>query len=78
MDLKKTLMVVPLAWTVTALLLLPTLLGFAVDRIAGTAPWGLVLGATVGIGVAAAMITGTIVGRMHSLAPPATEEDDAQ
>lgn len=76
--MKKALVVVPLVWTVAALLLCPTLLGIAVDRVAGVAPWGLVLGATIGMGLAVAMITGTVVGRQHSLAPPMAEEDDTQ
>lgn len=53
----------------------PSLVGVAVDRMLGTAPWALVAGTLAGVLLATYGITSTILSRYAQLAPPGSEEE---
>lgn len=69
------LFVLLLGGSVVFLLLGPTLVGIAVDRAAGTAPWGLVMGTLLGVGMATIVVASLVLGQFQRLAPIDPKED---
>ena len=56
-------------------LLVPLLVGYALDRKLGIWPWASLAGVLLGIGLASAALTRTVLRRFHELAPPPKEPE---
>ena len=62
--------ILALALWIAFMLLAPTVLGFALDRLWGTTPIAMAVGATIGIFASSVVVAWTITRRFHELAPP--------
>jgi F0F1-type ATP synthase assembly protein I len=60
---------------VLLLLLAPTIVGVVLDRYLTTSPWGLAVGAGIGVVAASVITTRTFLRRVERLAPSDAEED---
>lgn len=70
--------VAALAYTVSSLLLLPTIAGIAIDKLMDTTPLGLAAGAGAGVLLASMAVTRFILRRYEQLAPTDEREDTAE
>ena len=67
--------VAQLGLTVAAALLLPTMIGIAVDVRLGTAPWALLAASLIGIALATVGLARQMKKRYERLAPPSSKEE---
>lgn len=66
---------VALGGVLLLLLLVPTTVGVLLDRALPTSPWGLAVGASIGVLLASVIISRTFLRRIERLAPVDAEED---